>query len=168
MTTGHARLPLPLRACTLSCRRHRREPLRPWRSPVRSARPFTLPCVVTVPSAGHLLRTAPRESTPPVHPAAHTPRARGLVSLLWLVVVVETGLLGGFWLRSDGWPWTTRPVVLSRAGSAPDGQRCRIGPARPPDASRRDDGSPPCRRGAWAADRPSAGQHASDPGGLRP
>src|SRR5438132_11042349 len=75
------------------------------------------------PQCGYLLRmrTAPRRAPTPVHPAAHQPGARWLVSLLWLVVVVETGLLGGFWLRSGGWPWTTRPMVLSRAGSAPDG-----------------------------------------------
>ena len=68
------------------------------------------------------------EGTPPVHPAAHKPGARGLVYLLWLVVVVETGLLGGFWLRSGGWPWTTRPLVLSRAGSAPDGSAVASAP----------------------------------------
>jgi tetratricopeptide (TPR) repeat protein len=61
------------------------------------------------------------QKAPPVHPAAHKPGARWLVALLWLVVVVETGLLGGFWLHSGGWPWATRPMVLSRAGSAPDG-----------------------------------------------
>src|SRR5262245_8319491 len=76
---------------------------------------FHSPQFCYCPQCGHLLRTAPRREHPPVHPAAHTPRSRWLVSLLWLVVVVETGLLGGFWLRSDGWPWTTRPVVLSRA-----------------------------------------------------
>ena len=82
---------------------------------------FHAPLCRYCPQCGHLLRTAPRRAHPPVHPAAHTPRSRWLVSLLWLVVVVETGLLGGVWLYSDGWPWTTRPVVLSRAGSAPDG-----------------------------------------------
>src|SRR5712691_10702369 len=47
---------------------------------------------------GHLLRTAPRREPTPVQPAAHKPGARWLVSLLGLVVVVENGLLGGFWL----------------------------------------------------------------------
>ena len=78
------------------------------------------------PHCGYLLRTAPRRAPTPVHPASHKPGARWLVSLLWLVVVVETGLLGGFWLRSGGWPWTTRPTVLSTAESAPDGS---AGPA---------------------------------------
>jgi tetratricopeptide (TPR) repeat protein len=73
------------------------------------------------PQCGYLLRTAPLREPTPVQPAAHKPGARWLVHLLWLVVVVETGLLGGFWLRSGGWPWPTRPMVLSRAGSAPDG-----------------------------------------------
>src|SRR4029453_19305444 len=73
------------------------------------------------PQCGSLLRTAPRRGPIPVPSVAHKPGARGLVYLLWLVVVVETGLLGGFWLRSGGWPWTSRPLVLSRAGSAPDG-----------------------------------------------
>ena len=73
------------------------------------------------PHCGYLLRTAPRRAPTPVHPASHKPGARWLVSLLWLVVVVETGLLGGFWLRSGGWPWITRPMVLSTAESAPDG-----------------------------------------------
>src|SRR5215471_11581479 len=74
------------------------------------------------PQCGYRLRTAPRRAPTPVSPAAHQPGARWLVSLLWLVVVVETGLLGGVWLRSGGWPWTTRPMVLSRAESAPDGR----------------------------------------------
>src|SRR5262249_54328461 len=73
------------------------------------------------PHCGYRLRTAPRRAPTPVHPASHKPGARWLVSLLWLVVVVETGLLGGVWLRSGGWPWTTRPTVLSTAESAPDG-----------------------------------------------
>ena len=74
------------------------------------------------PHCGYLLHPAPRRAPTPVHPASHKPGARWLVSLLWLVVVVETGLLGGVWLRSGGWPWTTRPMVLSRvraAGSPP-------------------------------------------------
>ena len=86
------------------------------------------------PQCGSLLRTAPRRGPIPVPPAAHKLGARGLVYLLWLVVVVETALLGGFWLRSGGWPWTSRPLVLSRAGSAPDGSAVPAAP-RPRRAS---------------------------------
>src|SRR5215831_5571608 len=47
------------------------------------------------PQCGYLLRTAPRRAPTPVHPATHPPGARWLVSLLWLVVVVETGCSAG-------------------------------------------------------------------------
>src|SRR5437870_3120794 len=80
------------------------------------------------PQCGYLLRTAPLREPTPVPPAAHKPGARWLVSLLWLVVVVETGLLGGLWLHNGGWPWTTRPMVLSSAGSTPDGSAVTAAP----------------------------------------
>src|SRR5262245_60036345 len=85
MTASHARLPLALRACTLSCRLHRREPLRPWRSPVRSARPFTLPCFVTVPSVGtccalHLVENTLRSNLLPTH---HVPAGSSTCYGLW-------------------------------------------------------------------------------------
>ena len=85
MTANHARLPLPLRACTLSCRLHRRQPLRPWRSPVRSALPLILPCFVTVPSVGtccarhlgeHTLRSTLR-------PTRHVPAGSSPCYGLW-------------------------------------------------------------------------------------
>src|SRR5262249_17014265 len=84
------------------------------------------------PHCGCLLRPAPRRAPPPAPPASHKPGARWLVSLLWLVVVVETGLLGGVWLRSGGWPWTTRSTVLSTAESAPDGSAGTAAPRAPP------------------------------------
>ena len=85
MTARHARLPLALRACTLSCRRHRREPRRPWRSPVRSARPFTRPCIGTVPSVGtccarHLVGNTLRST---LLPTRHVPAGSSPCYGLW-------------------------------------------------------------------------------------
>src|SRR5262249_17508876 len=125
-------------------------------------------------------RTAPRSRPTPVPPAAPKPGARGLVYLLWLVVVVETGLLGGIWLRSGGWPLASRPLGPSRAGGRPNAQAVPTppppppppprpsGPAPAPRLSQHDDGSAQPRRGERAANRAAAGQHAGAPGGLRP
>src|SRR5215510_13201518 len=63
---------------------------------------FNSPLFRYCPQCGHLLRTVPRREPTPVQPDTHKPGSRWLVCMLWLVVVVETGLLGGFWLRSDG------------------------------------------------------------------
>lgn len=82
---------------------------------------FNPPLFRYCPQCGHLLRAARLREHTPVHPAAQQPSSRWLVYLLWLVVVVETGLLGGFWLHTGGWPWATSPPVLSVSGSAGDG-----------------------------------------------
>src|SRR5262245_62072537 len=103
MTVGHVRLPLLLRACTLSRRLHGREPLRPWRSPVQSAPPFTLPCFVTVPNAATCCALRLAESPPRSN------------------LLPTSQVLAGS-SPCYGWWWSSRPACSADSGcTAVDG-----------------------------------------------
>ena len=94
---------------------------------------FNAPLFRYCPECGHALRAARRRESVPVQPAAPPPGARWLGSLVWLVVVIETGLLGRLWLHTGAWPWTTGPVAPPAPRYPGPGSRLQIGQA--PDSA---------------------------------